>query len=40
MDPEAAGADAAEALQDRIEALQGELEQAKAQLLLERRPDV
>lgn len=36
MDPEAAGADAAEALQDRIEALQGELEQAKAQLLLER----
>jgi molecular chaperone GrpE len=36
MDPEAAGVDATQALQERIEALQGELEQAKAQLLLDR----
>lgn len=36
MDPETAAVDAEQALRERIEALQGELEQAKAQLLLER----
>lgn len=36
MEPEADGGDAGQALQNRIEALQGELEQAKVQLLLER----
>ena len=36
MDPETAGVDAEQALREQIEALQGELEQAKAQLLLER----
>ena len=36
MDPETTAVDAEQALREQIEALQGELEQAKAQLLLER----
>jgi molecular chaperone GrpE len=36
MDPGNAGVDAEQALRDQVEALQGELEQAKAQLLLDR----
>ena len=36
MDPETTAVDAEQALREQVEALQGELEQARAQLLLER----
>jgi len=36
MDPETTAVDAEQALREQVEALQGELEQAKAQLLLDR----